>query len=393
MPSGLHDQQQSASYADVRVPNGAGPAPGLPQSHVAAEQTPGYPGVASAPQDVVAAPLSTTPPGLGLDQEMSAVELNMLLKFFSSMGELPKIDMGEAHNRGERLTMWVIAVETILKTQRRVVMDWWQWCYGNAKSTYQRWLHTNILQRNSLTVGLTTPRFYETIENYFLPRILAIIPSKLKDSIMQEKVYGIEATVTEVMFKLLKQFQPGSMDEQDSLERLLKSPNPCRDPQAALRELRRWFAGLKRAVEVGMTLPGLEPLYRGARSIYSGVFEGDDFGLRLRWTNVEQMWGFPHSLSHEGLRAINQFAESELGAMIVHGRGSANTSLSLTETQKARLKGEREAEKASKGNTRKGGDAGGNSTANSVMVDGQRHSASTSVWATECEAWSKQGHL
>ena len=76
---------------------------------------------------------------------------------------------------------------------------------------------------------------------------------------------------------------------------------------------------MKRAVDSGMTLPSLELLYRGARSIYSGAFEVDDFALRLRWTNREQMWGYPHALSHEGLRAINEFAEAELTAMVING--------------------------------------------------------------------------
>ena len=80
----------------------------------------------------------------------------------------------------------------------------------------------------------------------------------------------------------------GRLDEQDHLHKLLTSPNPCREPTAALKELRRWFAAMTRAVEIGMVLPGLDQLYRGARSIYSGAFEGDDFALRLRWTTVEQ---------------------------------------------------------------------------------------------------------
>ena len=29
------------------------------------------------------------------------------------------------------------------------------------------------------------------------------------------------------------------------------------------------------------------------------------------------MWGYPHALSHEGLRAINEFAEAELTVMVI----------------------------------------------------------------------------
>ncbi len=67
--------------------------------------------------------------------------------------------------------------------------------------------------------------------------------------------------------------------------------------------------------------------------------------MRLRWTSIDQQCGYPQQLSHEGFKAIDQFAEAELGAMVINGRGSANTSLPLTETQKSRAKGEKEADK------------------------------------------------
>ena len=103
---------------------------------------------------------------------------------------------------------------------------------------------------------------------------------------------------------------------------------------------------MTRAVDLGLALLGVEQLYRGARSIYSSVFEGEDFSLRLRWSNLESTWGYPHRLTHEGLRAINQFAEAELGALIVSGRGSQHTSLPLTEAQRAQAKARKEAEKS-----------------------------------------------
>ena len=210
-----------------------------------------------------------SPPGLELEEELSMSELNLLVKFLNSMGDLPRIDIGDAHDRGERLTLWRVAMETQLKTTRRVVVDWWRWCNGQADKCYQLWLRTPILERNQIKkVASPLPRRWEPIEDWFLPKILAVVPAKLKDNVMQEKVYGVDARVVDVIYHLLKLMQPGSMDEQDQLQKSLTSPNPCREPAAALKELRRWFAAMTRAVEIGMVLPGLDHLYRGARSIY-----------------------------------------------------------------------------------------------------------------------------
>ena len=96
----------------------------------------------------------------------------------------------------------------------------------------------------------------------------------------------------------------------------------------------------QKAVTIKMQLPSLEQLYRRARSIYYGAFEKEDFVLRLmRWSQEEAKWGYPHKLSIEGLRGINTFAENELAAMIIQGKSSLNTSLPLTETQRARERG------------------------------------------------------
>ena len=74
-------------------------------------------------------------------------------------------------------------------------------------------------------------------------------------------------------------------EDQDQVHQTLTSPNPCSNPEAALKELRRWFIGLERAVKIGMTLPGLEQLYRGTdRHVQLGLFGDAEFvpGARAR---------------------------------------------------------------------------------------------------------------
>ena len=192
------------------------------------------------------------------------------------------------------------------------------------------------------------------------------------------------------MFRLMTLMQPKGVEEQDSITRQLTSPNPCKDPGAALKELKKWFMSIKRAADIGMTMPSLELLYRGARSIYSGAFEGDDFHLRLRWTNVEAQWGFPHQLSHEGLRAINEFAEAELSAMVIAGRNGGTTGLPLTETQRQREKGEKEAERTRRQQEKNAKGQQGPKAA-SVMVGNERYSNTHAIWAQPCTHWASKG--
>ena len=58
------------------------------------------------------------PPGLSLpegevDQPLSPQDLNLLVKFLQTMGDLPKLELGAPRERAERLQMWKLAMRTV----------------------------------------------------------------------------------------------------------------------------------------------------------------------------------------------------------------------------------------------------------------------------------------
>ena len=101
---------------------------------------------------------------------------------------------------------------------------------------------------------------------------------------------------------------------------------------------------------------------------------------------MEQMWRYPHVLSHEGLRAINEFAEAELTAMIIIGKISGSSGLPLTDTQKRRAKGERDAEKRKKTEEKTP-----TNHAAAVKIGGEKYSNTHAVWAPPCKYWKEKG--
>ena len=82
-------------------------------------------------------------------------------------------------------------------------------------------------------------------------------------------------------------------------------------------------------------------------------------------------------LSHEGLRAINEFAEAELTAMVINGKSGGSTGLPLTETQKQKAKVEKE--KTSTNH------------AASVKIGGEKYSNTHAMWAPPCTHWKEKG--
>ena len=81
-------------------------------------------------------------------EEIPVAELNVLLKFLQTSGDLPS---------GERLAVWRTAVEAQLRTTRKVVMEWWQWSYAGAEIYYNHWLKLPLLQRNQIKISAVSP--------------------------------------------------------------------------------------------------------------------------------------------------------------------------------------------------------------------------------------------
>ena len=140
---------------------------------------------------------------------------------------------------GEKLKMWKVSMHTQLQATRPVVEDWWRWCCDISDATYQRWLKMHPTTRVQLAVTEELPRRFSTVENWIKPKLLNVIPVKLKEEVQQERVYGMNDRVVDILYKLHKLFKPGSLEEQDQLRRQLTSPNACSRPQAALSELTR----------------------------------------------------------------------------------------------------------------------------------------------------------
>ena len=94
---------------------------------------------------------------------------------------------------------------------------------------------------------------------------------------------------------------------------------------------------MTRATELGIVLPDVQELFRGAVSIYEAVFADHlDPSVQFRWQSRLAQTGQQFVQTHEGLRELNRFALAELTALIIQGRLGANTSMPLIDTQKAR---------------------------------------------------------
>ena len=174
----------------------------------------------------------------------------MLMKSMNAAGDLPAANLAGAEGRGERLALWRVAVEEVQQRDRPIGNDWWDLVWRVADQHYKAWLILGPLERNQVRANLVMPRRYETIEKWYYGRFLGLMPDIARDANQQYRVYGTERCACYIIFRLLKHAQPQILEEQDNVVKMLTSPNPCREPQAALNELRSWLNALTRATEI-----------------------------------------------------------------------------------------------------------------------------------------------
>ena len=339
-----------------------------------------------------------------LEEELSHTEVNLLIKLLHSLAELPVLMNADGQTRGEKLSSWRAAIRMHLRTTRTVVLDWWSWVTAVSESNYRAWISSPLhLRAQSTRVQERLPPRYQYIDSWFLPRFLPLVPPRARDLFTAEQNLGLAGRVVDLLFTMLTVWRPDSIEDKQTTLQMLVSPNPCREPSAALKELRRWQQSLARAVELGLALPGVDQLYVGCRSIFLAVFKEGEMDLLMRFTALESSHGAPHVLTQQGLSALIQFAESELTAIQVRGKHGQNTSLPLTDTQKQRLKDEQKktAEKrAAKAQALGAGQpppgpgsalVGECATAAGAVAGkgkGQGRSSTTSAWAKPCSFWT-----
>ena len=95
------------------------------------------------------------------------------------MPELPRIEIGDAGTRGEKLQLWLVSMKTQLKATHPCVVSWWEWCYDIADRHYQHWLKAHPTERVHMKVAMQLPRRWETVESLLKTKLLKAIPPKL----------------------------------------------------------------------------------------------------------------------------------------------------------------------------------------------------------------------
>ncbi|MDA8583041.1 hypothetical protein N9L68_02385 [bacterium] len=119
----------------------------------------------------------------------------------------------------------------------------------------------------------------------------------------------------------------------------------CTHPRAAQVELLKWKWDLRICVELGCHPPDLLLAHRAMESIFSAVCDNAEPQLNLRWVSLRSALGLPHLITIEAIQKVLEFAEAELGALILRGGTAQNIGPPLNDNPKTRMYQINDAEK------------------------------------------------
>ena len=317
----------------------------------------------------------------------SMAELNMVLKTIQSLvPEFPKLEPGDPSTRARRLQQWLLQVSQAIEPAGLHVTSWWQWVRTPAENTHAIYLTKPLDQREHVYPQEVLPPQLTQIESWMRPRILASLPKTQRDWVDLRAQAGVSDKSNTLVYYLYKFFAPGSPTDKDSLLRKVLNPNVCTNAASAQIELMRWRTDVQRLKALGCMPPDIMMSYRALESIFGTVFDKAEPQLHMRWIMLKNRLGLPHIVTPESFKAVSEFADAELSALVLLGGTALNPGLPLTDNQKARQLQLKEAEK------KRAARAAGSQETPSAGVQppmAARLSSPLSPWAQPCTSWQK----
>jgi len=248
-----------------------------------------------------------SPPGLGVadasPQPPTQAELGMILKAIQTfLSDLPKLELGDMASRATRLLSWKSAMEQALVPVGAHLRDWWKWCLHKAGVAHKQFLAAPIHTRESIMPLDTLPSAWVQIDSWMRPRLLEAVPSVIREWVSMRGRNGKVDETHLIIFWVVKQFGPGSAEEQVAINNNILNPHVCSQPRAAQVELMKWKENIRRLAELGSTPPALLLTYRAMESIFNVVFDKAEPLLNARWIALKNQLGLPYRIISIRLR-------------------------------------------------------------------------------------------
>ena len=189
----------------------------------------------------------------GLQQSATEAEERDTLKATTVV--LPSLPSAAGKDAGLACGDWLAQVRPLMGDIAVGALSWWDCVVAAVTGQYYRWLEASPLDR--LRIAAPDPVEYNTtasrkrMELRASAIILAALPGSLKEEVVSSRLLS----TGELLYKILRVYQPGGIAERAETLSALTGDYVAKSPKDAVDKLRRWRRHQLRAIELRASLP------------------------------------------------------------------------------------------------------------------------------------------
>ena len=146
---------------------------------------------------------------------------------------------------------WLSELMPLISDVSEGARVWWTGLVQRAQDAYATWLTAGPMDRMVVQPDLQVENKYVRLGSRVLSMLLAAVPQTVK----QEAISLREMTCVQLVFRILKLYQPGGLNEKSTILNNLTQTTAAKSAAEAGEMLRQWRRQLLRARELGLHVP------------------------------------------------------------------------------------------------------------------------------------------
>ena len=168
---------------------------------------------------------------------------------------------------------WLTKLQPLVADVSSGAGEWWREVQRVTMARYEQWLTAGPLQKLKIEPPSSEemPRGYDRLERRLTNMLMTAIPGTLQDDLVASRELRPQA----ILFKVLKTFQPGGLNERSETLAAFTATQETTTAVEAVQRLRLWKRQWTRSCELGASAPDPVLLIGALDAIMKGLLARD----------------------------------------------------------------------------------------------------------------------
>ena len=191
---------------------------------------------------------------------------------------------------------------------------WWAQVVQEATTWYKDYVKLRPIQRTTFEANPSDELKKEKwvrVERRAVTMLLSAIPGGVKEELVATK----SLTPLRILAKLMALYQPGGLHEKTVILKQLEDPGEPTTAAQGVQQLRKWLRWLRRAEDVGLSLPDASILMRGINKLMKKLLGGHQ-EMAFRASLIRNTLQLDTIPNHETVKTFSEHLLGELEQLV-----------------------------------------------------------------------------